>query len=147
MEIGVPMRGVPEKVFLTVKNVLGATITKGYAVALCVAGNSFDGQSAVLADSSTAANLPGFIGIAKADLANTEYGPVQCFGYAASVYLSNVGTSITITQGDAMIPGADAGGMFSAAPTYADSGFGVVIAVGTPTISASGYTEGFIRCL
>jgi len=147
MNTGILTRGA-EKTFLTIKNVLGATITKGYAVVLAVAGNSFDGVSAVLADSGTAANLPGFIGIARDDIADNSYGLAQCFGYNASVFLSAEGTSITITQGDCMIPGAGAGGMSSAAAgTYAASGFGYVLAVGTPTISAAVYTEGFIKCL
>jgi len=146
MEIGIPMDG-PEKVFLTVKNVLGATITKGYAVALCIAGNSFDGQSAVLADSA-GDNLPGFIGIAKADIANTEYGPVQCFGHADSVLISAVGTSITIDQGEIMTPGPLAGSMTSAVlATPLVSGGGFIVCEEDTTVSAASYVGGFIKCL
>ena len=136
-----------EKVFLPVKNVSGDTISLGDAVALAVTGNSVDGTSAVKADSSTAANLPGFLGIAERDIADTAVGLVQSVGFADSVLLSNVGTSLTITQGDPLVPGALAGGLFSAAPTYANSGLRYVLAAETATVSAgTNYIKGFLRC-
>ena len=45
-------------------------------------------------------------------------------------------TSITITNGDPLVPGA--GGFFSLAPTYAASGFKYVIASNVPTTGVTG---------
>lgn len=150
MQIQAVDRSDPEKVFITVNNVSGNTITTGMAVAFAY-GNSFDGISAVLPASGTAANLPGFCGIAVSDIANNGYGRVQSYGVNGSIMLSNVATSITINAGDPLIPSALGGALTSTAPTYANSGLRYVIASSVPsnTLSQAAplYCAGFIRCL
>jgi hypothetical protein len=141
-----------ERAFLTIKNVEASSITLGYAVAICIATTaSFDGTNAVMTATGSAASLPGFIGIAVKDIPSNQYGLVQCFGNCASVLLSNVGTSITITSGNPLIPTALPGGLSSAAPTYANGGFNWVIASATPsnTLSQAAplYCSGFVRCM
>jgi hypothetical protein len=141
-----------ERAFMTAKNSSGTSITLGYAVELAISGTaSFDGTQVVLANSATAANLPGFLGIAAATIPNTSYGLVQIFGNVASVLVSTMGTSITLTAGDPLIPSAVAGALFSGAPTYAASGFNWVICSNPPTNTLSQaaplYVSGFARCI
>jgi hypothetical protein len=141
-----------ERAFMTAKNSSGTSITLGYAVVLAISGGaSFDGTQAVLSASGTAANLPGFLGIATATIPNTSYGLIQIFGNTASVLVSNMGTSITFTVGDPLIPSTVAGALFSGAPTYAASGFGWVICSNPPanTLSQAAplYVSGFVRCI
>lgn len=132
-----------ENVYRTVLNVEGATITTGRAVGLLPATASNDGVSAVIANA--AADYPGFIGIATQDIANNDYGLVQISGFVNSILVSNVGTSITITGNDPLVPAP--AGMFSGAPTYANSGFKwVQVASNVPAaISAASYVSGFIK--
>lgn len=148
MQTGLINRENAEKVFLVVKNVEGATMTKGYLAALVVSG-SFDGKNAVLVASGDAALLPAWVGVAAADIADTGYGRVQAFGFANSIRYSAVGSSITIAIGEPCAPGAEAGGAASAVtPSYAASGFGFILASNCPAaISAAGWMSGLIRCL
>lgn len=141
-----------ERAFMTVKNSVNASITLGQGVALAISGTvSFDGSQVVLAASGTAANLPGFLGVAAQTIPTTQYGLIQVFGNALSVLLSNVGTSITIASGDPLIPSPLAGAFSSAVPSYAASGFNWVIASNVPTntlsVAAPLYCSGFVRCL
>lgn len=140
-----------ERVYIVVTNVDASSITKGYAVAFAIGGNSFDGKAAVMPASGTAANLPGFCGVADADIPSQTAGRVLAWGFAASVFLSRTNTSVTINQGDPLVPGAAAGGLFSVAPTYANAGFKFVLASNVPvTLSAAvtaSYLSGFVRCL
>ena len=135
-------RDTPERMFRHIKNVEGATITTGLPVAL-VLGASNDGLNAVVANA--AGDYPGFIGIALNDIPNNEFGRIQGGGFVNSILISNVGTSITINVGDALVPAA--GGMFSAAPTFANSGFKWVnVASNVPAaISGAAYVSGIIR--
>lgn len=139
-----------ERAFMTVKNVEATSITTGMGVALRLGTTaSFDGTSSVRAASGNAGDLPGFLGVATKDIPSNQYGLVQIFGNTASVFLSVVATSITVTAGDPLIPGAAPGGFISGAPTYAASGFGWVIASNAPTITLSNaaplYCSGFVR--
>lgn len=139
-----------ERAFMTVKNVEATSITLGMGVALCIGTTaSFDGTSSVRPASGTAANLPGFLGVAVQDIASNAFGLVQIFGACASVLLSNVGTSVTIASGDPLIPSPAAGLFSSAVPSYAASGFGWVIASQAPanTLSVASplYCSGFVR--
>lgn len=141
MQIQTANRAVSEKVFINVKNVEGATITTGLPVAYAQ-GTSMDGVSAVVANA--AADYPGFIGVAVKDIANNDYGQVQIAGYVDSVLISNVGSSVTIAVGSPLVPAA--GGFFSAAPTYANSGFRWIAAQNVPVaVSAAGYASGLIK--
>lgn len=135
-----------ERAYGTYKCVEASSLTTGLLAALRLAAASFDGTSVVRADSDNTADLPGFIGVAAQDIASNAYGLVQVYGPVASVFISNVGSSITINVGDPLVPGKGAGGAFSSAPTYANSGFCFVIASNTPAaVSASGYCSGFVR--
>lgn len=130
-----------ENVFVSVYNVEGATITLGLPVAYQV-GASTDGVNAVIANA--AADYPGFIGIAKKTIPANDYGLVQVGGFVASILLSNAGTSITINAGDPLV--ASPAGMFSGAPTYANSGFRFVIASNVPVaVSAAAYASGLLK--
>jgi len=135
--------------YIPVRAVEGTTLTTGYAVVMACDGNSIDGISVLLADSDDAAGLPGFCGVAASDIADAGYGLVQCFGFANSVRFSDTGTSVTITLGDACVPGKGAGGLTSGvAPSYADSGFKFVIPSNLPaTLSAAGWMSGVLKCL
>jgi hypothetical protein len=135
-------RSDSDKVYISVKNVEGATITAARAVSLV--NTSTDGVNAVIADA--AADFPGFVGFAKADIANNDYGLVQIFGFVDSILLSAEGTSITINAGDPIVPVAT--GATSAAPSYAASGFKFALASNTPVaVSAAGYCSGLITLL
>lgn len=139
-----------ERAFLTVKNVEATSMTLGMAVGLCIGtAASWDGTNAVRMASGTGANLPGFLGVAAQDIPSNGYGIIQIFGACASVLLSHVATSVTIASGDPLIPSPAAGLFSSAAPTYAASGFGWVIASNVPsnTLSTAGplYCNGFVR--
>ena len=130
-----------EKVFVVVTNAQGATLTTGLPVAWAT-GASNDGKLVVKADA--AADYQGFIGIAVQDIANNDEGRVQIGGFCNSILLSNAGTSVTINAGDPLVPAP--AGMYSAAPTYANSGFKYVIASNVPVaLSAAAYASGIIR--
>lgn len=141
MQIQTANRAVAEKVYINVKNVEGATLTTGLPVAFAL-GTSNDGINVVRANA--AGDYPGFIGVAVSDIPNNDYGSVQISGFVNSVLLSNVGSSITINAGDPLVPAA--GGFFSAAPTYANSGFRWIAASNVPVaVSAAAYASGIIR--
>ena len=149
--LGVFGQGSAAKLYLPVRCVEASSFTLGYGVALAIAGNSFNGNAGVLPASGTAGNLPGWIGIANADIASNEYGLVQTWGFAASVFLSRTNTSATINQGDPLVPGAAGGGLFSLAPTYAASGLKFILASNVPVTTSlavtAGYLSGLVRCL
>lgn len=131
-----------ENVYRTVLNVEGATITTGLPVGLV--NTSTDGISAVIANA--AADYPGFIGVAKQDIANNDYGLVQISGWVASILLSHVGSSLTINANDPMVPSPS--GFFSGAPTYANSGLRAVYLSNAPVaISAAAYASGLLKGL
>lgn len=141
------LRTSPEQVWTAVTNVDARSLTQGYPVALRLGTNaSLDFNSAVLALSGTAGDLPGFLGVADQDIATNAVGRVVIYGYAKSVFLSNVGSSITANNGDPMVPGAM--GFFSLAPTYAASGFKYVILSNRPAaISAAAWASGYVKGL
>lgn len=131
-----------EKVYVTVTNMEGATITTGLPVAY-VLGNSMDGSGVVIANA--AGDYPGFMGVAFRDIPRNGYGLVQISGYVQSVLISNVGSSITINATDPLVPGPV--GFFSGAPTYANSGFKWVQAASNvpAAVSAAAYVSGLIK--
>lgn len=149
--LGVFGQGSAAKLYLPVKVVQASSATTGYGVNLHVGVNSFDGNAVNLADSDVTADLPGFIGVANSDIASTSYGLVQCWGFAASVYLSQYGTSVTVNQGNCLVPGKEAGGLGSAVSTYLNAGFKFIVASNTPaTVSmakTANYCSGLVRAL
>lgn len=141
----------PERVQLMVKNVDGGgSITTGYGACLPTSGASIDGISAVKA---TAALQRGFIGVATQDIAINGFGLVTAWGYVNSVALSNVGTSITITAGNVLIPSAIAGQFFSVVTDAAMSTlmYKYVTAATTVPVDISNlsqsYVAGIVRAL
>ena len=141
MQIQTANREISEKVFINVKNVEGATLTTGLPVAYALA-TSMDGVGAVRANA--AGDYPGFIGVTLSDIPNNEYGQIQISGFVNSILLSNAGTSVTINVGDPLVPAP--GGFYSAAPTYANSGFRWIAASNVPVaLSAASYASGLIR--
>lgn len=131
-----------ENVYRVVQNAEGATITTGLPVSL--ANTSTNGVLGVIANA--AGDYPGFIGIAVEDIANNDFGRVQISGFVNSILLSNAGTSITINALDPLVPAP--AGMYSAAPTYANSGFKFVIASNVPVaVSAAAYASGLIKTI
>lgn len=134
----------PERVQIQVKNVDGGgSITTGLGATLCEAGASIDGISSVR---TTAGNIKGFCGVAVQDIAINGYGLVTSWGYVNSVQLSNVGTSITITRGDTLIPGAVAGTFFSTVTAQAMSTllYKYVYAATTVPVDLSNLNQSFV---
>lgn len=132
-----------EKVFISIQNIQGSTITTGLPVNYAV-GASNDGLSGQIAN--TAANYPGFAGVAVKDIAANDIGLVQIAGFVNSILLSNLGTSITVNAGDPLVPSP--AGFFSSVPTYANSGFRWVFASNLPVaVSAVAYASGLIKMI
>lgn len=138
----------PERVQIIVKNVDGTgSMTTGIGVALCEAGNSIDGNGAV---QNVLTKQKGFCGIAAQDIAINSFGRVTAWGYAQSVLVSGVGTSITITAGDILKPGAVTGTFFSAVANEAVSTlmYKYVYCASSLTISANPvWIAGVVRAL
>src|SRR5690349_24140659 len=112
-------RADAEKIQLMLKNVDGGgSITTGLGACLVVDGASIDGISAV---QSTAAAVKGFVGVALPDIPINGFGLVTAWGQVNSVQISHVGSSITITAGDTLSPGAVAGTFFSSVTAQAMS--------------------------
>ena len=147
--LGVYGQGSPCRLYVPIQSVEGASLTNGFLVGFRIGtAGSFNCNQAVLMASGTAADLPGFLGVAAADIADTSYGLALSWGAAASVRISHVGTSITINVGNALIPGAVRGGAFSVVPTYLNAGFKYIVASNTPpAISAASWASGLVRCL
>ncbi len=135
-----------EKITYSFKNIDGGgSITLGAGVCLAQAGASIDGIGAV---NSTAATWEGWIGIARSGVAINDFGKTTAAGYAASILLSHVGTSITITAGDFLKPGAVAGTFFSSLTDQAMSTLLYKYAYAASTtvaISAQTWVDGVVR--
>lgn len=133
-----------EKIQLMVKNVDGGgSITTGLGACFPISGASIDGISSVKA---TAALARGFVGVATQDIAINGFGLVTAWGYVNSVQISNVGTSITITAGDQLKPGAVAGTFFSAVAPEATSTqyYKYVYAATTVPVDLSNLNQSFV---
>lgn len=145
MDIQQINRQDPESIRVAFKNVDGGgSITTGYGVRLVMTAASFDGISAI---QSTAAAIKDFYGIVAKDVPINGFGKATAYGYAASIVLSNVGTSITVTAGDTLKPGAVAGTWFS---SVTDSAMTTLLSIrivagANTTISAQAWTAGFVR--
>ena len=138
-------RTAAEVIRLIVKNVDGSgSITTGMGACLVQAGASIDGISSVR---MTAGTLLGFCGVAARDIAINDFGPVTAWGYAASVWISNEGTSITVTRGDVLKPSAVAGAFASSLTNAAISTllYRYVYAADTNTISAQAWVKGIVK--
>lgn len=143
-------RDTPETIKLVFKNADGSgSITTGLGISFVEAGASIDGISAV---KYAAGNLENFGGVADQDVAINSFGLATIWGLANSVALSHVGSSITITRGDILKPGAVAGTFFSSITAQALSTllYKYVIAATTPvavSTEAQAFCKGFVRAL
>ncbi len=144
-------RADPERVQIMVKNVDGGgSVTTGYGVCIPASGASIDGISVVKA---TAALQRGFIGVATQDIAINGYGLATAWGYVNSVQISNVGSSITITAGNVLIPSAIAGQFFSVVTDQAMSTLMYKYVTAASTVGGDlsnlnlSFVSGFVRAL
>lgn len=126
------------------KNVSGATMTANMPVHYVVTGTaSIDGISAV---QSGASDPAGWGGVATETVANNGFGVTHAVGYYASCLLSNEGTSITFTLGDALVPEANVG-LTSSVGTFAWNLTKKAYLLETVTVSASAYVKALYNCL
>lgn len=145
METQLVNRNDPDYLRIAFKNVSGGgSITAGYGIALVTSAVSFDGLASV---PSTAALIRDFHGVVAKDTPINGFGKATTYGYAASIVISNVGTSITVTAGETLKPGAVAGTFFS---SITDAAMTTllnvrVVAGQTTTISALAWVSGFVR--
>lgn len=133
-----------EKIQIMVKNVDGGgSITTGFGAMFVTAGASIDGISAT---KSTGAAIKGFVGVSTQDIAINGFGLVTSWGFVNSVQISNVGTSITITAGDTLLPGAVAGTFFSSITAQAMSTllYKYVVAATTVPVDLSNLNQSFV---
>lgn len=138
-------RDSAETVRVAFKNVDGGgSVTTGYGIAIVPTAASFDGVNAV---KNTAALIGTFAGIAIKDVPINGFGKATVYGYAASIAISNVGTSITVTAGDVLLPGAVAGTWFSSVTPAAMSTllYRYAVAGATANISAPAWVAGFVK--
>lgn len=145
MDIQQVNRGDAESIRVAFKNVDGGgSITAGYGVRLVTTAASFDGVNAV---QSTAADLKNFMGIVARDVPINGFGKATVWGYAASIVISNVGTSITVTANDTLKPGAVAGTFFSSVTDAAMTTLlnKYIVAGQSNTISALAWVSGFVH--
>jgi hypothetical protein len=145
MDIQAINRNDVDPIRVAFKNVDGGgSITTGFGLALVTSAASFDGISATR---STAALIRDFYGVVAKDTPINGFGKATVYGYAASIVISNVGTSITVTAGDTLKPGAVAGTFFSSLTDAAmTTVFNKVIVSGqTNTISALAWVSGFVH--
>ena len=145
MDIQLINRSDAEVVRVAFKNIDGGgSATTGYAVAIVTSVASFDGVGAV---KRTGALQSTFHGISASDVAINDFGKATIYGYVASIALSNVGTSITVTAGDNLIPGAVAGTFFSSVTAQALSTvlYRYAQAGQTTTISAAAWVQGYLK--
>jgi len=125
-------------------NVSGQTITTGYALSFTTLAASVDGNKAVLPATSS---LFTFAGVAEQDTVDTDVGRYIGYGYAQSVWIYAIGSSVTIPLGDAMGPANAKLGVNSAGSKDV---FGPVVAleaIGAALLSPGGYAQGMVRAL
>lgn len=133
-----------EKIYFHFRNMSGSTMAGNEGVCYDM-GTTVDGVSSV---SPVAASFLGWIGIADADVADTDYGRAQVFGYRDSILLSHEGTSVTVTIGDALhLVTGQPGLNTSTNQALSTMASRYVVCANSQTISAAAYTDGIIRCL
>ena len=117
-------RTSPDKVYTTIRNVDGDSITAGlcarYLGGLDTEVVSADGISAIKLDAD--AKWQFFAGVAITDIASDEYGIVQSWGYSENVSISDEANKTIGPEGGPagtyLKKGAVAGTLFSAGSTF-----------------------------
>lgn len=133
-----------EAVDVIFKNVQGATITTGYAVAFTTTASSADGIGAVLPATS---NLRSYVGPSLTDVPNNAIGLARGYGFVNSVFVYPHGTSVTIALGEPMAPAAASLGHSSSGLVYAFGPLVTMVAAGAAITSPGGYTSAHVRNL
>ena len=149
MQIQQLNRSDGESVKIVVQNVAGQSLTTGLGVSYIGAAASIDGVGVSLAILGTS---EGFCGVADSDIPTDGFGLATVWGLAQSVHISHVGTSLTVTKGDILKPGAVAGTFFSSLTDQAASTlmYRYIIAATTPvavSTKAQSYVKGIVRAL
>lgn len=135
-------RSDAETVFMIVYNVAGATITANYPAVWDIATS--DG---VRVSKPATATLSLLVGLANRDIADSNYGTVQVYGYRASGYMTN-DTSVAVAAGDIMIPVNAQWYLARSAASDGKSGFVYAgQAFATATTPAAANKSVFLRCL
>jgi hypothetical protein len=135
-------RSDAETVFLIVYNVAGATITANYAAVWDTA--TADG---VRVTKPATATLSLLVGLANKDIADSNYGLVQAYGYRASGFVTN-DTSQAIAAGDILIPVNAQHYLARSAASDGKSGFVYAgQSFATATTPAAANKNVFLRCL
>lgn len=99
MEFAQLNRNDAEKVFISVRNISGATASAGIPVEWDVV-TATDGNSVTAAKSGSLAGL--FAGITDASMADSAYGRIQVYGFRQSAYIS--GASAGLAPGTFLQP-------------------------------------------
>mgnify|MGYP001583980904 CR=1 FL=1 len=155
MQIQLINRTDPERILVNVLNGEASSLTTGFGVALAIGNEdvvaSANGVTAVMFTNS-AELRPGFIGVAKSDIAPNSYGPVISWGFADSIALSQeANVTVGLLAGASLLrAGAQAGTFTSALTPQAISTYCGKYVVNATTQSCTGginYTKGLIRCI
>jgi hypothetical protein len=137
-----------ERVFQIVYNTAGATVTANYPV-VWDQSSTADG---VRVTKPATANLSLLVGIATADITDSTYGKVQCYGYRSSAFITT-DTSQAVNNGDILIPVNNQWYLTRSAASDGKSGFvyavggSGTIAFATQTTPAAANKPVLIRCL
>lgn len=133
-----------EQAFGVCKNVSGGTISGNYPVAFTTTSGSADGYGVVVPATS---HLFTFAGIANADIADTEVGLYQCYGYRDSVRIFATGSSQTVAAGVILGPANASNGVNSTGLLDAYGPLVSMEAIGAAVNSPGGYAKAFIRLM
>lgn len=135
-----------EKVFITVKNNSGASLTANYPAYFDVEMTTPDGVS--VTNSATSTTLQAFAGIANEAIANGGYGLIQVYGYRSSCQIySSAGSS---AKGDNLtVTGGAVAGLTPAATSGTAKAWGFLCGAITASSSSQFGTSAavFIRAL
>ena len=136
-------RSDPEKVFVSCRNVTGATVSAGVPVEMEVATIT-DGNSVTACRSNGLCSL--FVGVTDASMADDAYGLVQVYGFRTSAWHTVTAKSAQVTPGQFLIAGSTGG----AATSFVDATRSAATTSGwnqvclAETLSASGLQEASI---
>ena len=114
------------------------SFTQNYPVHLAVDGNTANGIGAT---QPAAISHKALAGTARGNIAINSYGNVRAWGYQGSNIVSNYGTSVTITAGDAMRAAAGVGLGYSstaAAITILNTKYAIALATTANSNSTNG---------
>lgn len=135
-------RSDAETVFMICYNVMAATITAGYAAVWDTA--TADG---IRVTKPATATLSLLVGVANKDVADSNYGLFQAYGFRQSALVTN-DTSQAIAAGDILIPVNAQNYLARSAASDGKSGFVYAgQSFSTATTPAAANKNVFLRCL